>query len=164
MRYYLAGALHDIGKLMIQNSILKKPARLTDEEYLVMKNHAFYTHEILKNLKGMRDITDWASHHHEKLNGEGYPLGLTAKQLTLEERLMTCVDIYQALTEERPYKNGKGQIDEQVLQQKIQRSCALRAGRAAKGRQQIRKAQHQRVSVPAFGKGSCLRKRARKAL
>ena len=106
IRYYLAGALHDVGKLMIQNSILKKPARLTDEEYLVMKNHAFYTHEILKNLKGMRDITDWASRHHEKLNGEGYPLGLSAKQLTLEERLMTCVDIYQALTEERPYKSG----------------------------------------------------------
>ncbi len=71
-----------------------------------MKNHAYYTHEILKNLKGMRDITDWASHHHEKLNGEGYPFGLAAKDLTQEERLMTCVDIYQALTEERPYKSG----------------------------------------------------------
>ncbi len=106
IRYYLSGALHDIGKLMIQNSILKKPAKLTDEEYLVMKNHAFYTHEILKNLKGMRDITDWASHHHEKMNGQGYPFGLSAKSLTLEDRLMTCVDIYQALTEERPYKKG----------------------------------------------------------
>lgn len=106
IRYYLAGALHDVGKLMIHNSILKKPSKLTDDEYLVMKNHAYYTHEILKNLKGMRDITDWASHHHEKLNGEGYPFGLAAKDLTQEERLMTCVDIYQALTEERPYKSG----------------------------------------------------------
>lgn len=106
IRYYLAGALHDVGKLMIHNSILKKPSKLTDEEYMVMKNHAYYTHEILKGLKGMKDITDWASHHHEKLNGEGYPFRLSAKQLTQEERLMTCVDIYQALTEERPYKSG----------------------------------------------------------
>ncbi|MCR4839414.1 MAG: HD domain-containing protein [Eubacterium sp.] len=106
IRYYLAGALHDVGKLMIHNSILKKPSKLTDEEYMVMKNHAYYTHEILKGLKNMKDITDWASHHHEKLNGEGYPFRLNAKQLTQEERLMTCVDIYQALTEERPYKSG----------------------------------------------------------
>ncbi len=131
IRYYLAGALHDIGKLMINNSILKKPARLTDEEYLVMKNHAFYTHEILKNLKGMSDITTWASHHHEKLDGNGYPFGLNAKNLTQEERLMTCVDIYQALTEERPYKDGfthqktieimqemavKGEIDTSIVE------------------------------------------------
>ncbi len=106
IRYYLAGALHDIGKLMIHNSILKKPAKLTDEEYLVMKNHAYYTHEILKGLKSMKDIHDWASHHHEKMNGKGYPFGLSEKELTQEERLMTCVDIYQALTEERPYKKG----------------------------------------------------------
>ena len=130
IRYYLAGALHDVGKLMIHNSILKKPGRLTDEEYLVMKNHAHYTYEILKNLKGMQDITTWASHHHEKLNGEGYPFGLTAKELSQEERTMTCVDIYQALAEERPYKKGfphnqvmqmmyemarKGELDETIV-------------------------------------------------
>ncbi len=130
IRYYLAGALHDVGKLMIHNSILKKPGRLTDEEYMVMKNHAYYTYEILKNLKGMQDITTWASHHHEKLNGQGYPFGISGKDLTQEERLMTCVDIYQALTEERPYKKGfphnqtmqmmyemakKGEIDAEIL-------------------------------------------------
>ena len=132
IRYYLAGALHDVGKLMIHNAILKKPGRLTDEEYLVMKNHAHYTYEILRNLKGMQDITTWASHHHEKLDGTGYPLGLTAKDLSQEERLMTCVDIYQALTEERPYKDGfphnqtmqimydmarKGEIDMDIVEE-----------------------------------------------
>jgi len=132
IRYYLAGALHDVGKLMIHNAILKKPGRLTDEEYLVMKNHAHYTYEILRNLKGMQDITTWASHHHEKLDGTGYPLGLTAKDLSQEERLMTCVDIYQALTEERPYKEGfphnqtmqimydmarKGEIDMDIVEE-----------------------------------------------
>ena len=130
IRYYLAGALHDVGKLMIHNDILKKPGRLTDDEYLVMKNHAHYTYEILKNLKGMQDITAWASHHHEKLNGTGYPFGLSSKDLSQEERTMTCVDIYQALAEERPYKQGfphnqvmqmmyemvrKGELDESIV-------------------------------------------------
>ena len=130
IRYYLAGALHDVGKLMIHNDILKKPGKLTDEEYLVMKSHAHYTYEILRNLKGMQDITAWASHHHEKLNGQGYPFGLSEKDLSQEERTMTCVDIYQALTEERPYKTGfphnqtmqmlyemarRGEIDETIV-------------------------------------------------
>jgi HD-GYP domain-containing protein (c-di-GMP phosphodiesterase class II) len=106
VRFYLAGALHDVGKLMIKNEILQKPSRLTDAEYEQMRNHAFYTHEILSKLKGFDDIVLWASHHHEKLNGGGYPFGLDASQLSSEERLMTCCDIYQALTEARPYKDG----------------------------------------------------------
>ena len=78
----------------------------------------------------MDDITIWASHHHEKLNGEGYPFGLREEQLSMEERLMTCCDIYQALTEERAYKAGysheeamrimrdmviKGEIDNSIV-------------------------------------------------
>ena len=97
VRFYLAGALHDVGKLMIKNEILQKPSRLTDAEYEQMRSHAFYTHEILGKLKGFDDIVLWASHHHEKLNGTGYPFGLDASQLSSEERLMTCCDIYQAL-------------------------------------------------------------------
>lgn len=105
-KFYLAGALHDVGKLMIPNTILQKPDRLDDAEYEVMKQHAYYTYEILKNIKNMNDITIWASHHHEKLNGTGYPFKLKEEELTMEERLMTCCDIYQALTEERTYKEG----------------------------------------------------------
>jgi HD-GYP domain-containing protein (c-di-GMP phosphodiesterase class II) len=129
-KYYLAGALHDVGKLMIPNSILQKPARLDDAEYEIMKQHAYYTYDILKHIKKMDDITIWASHHHEKLNGEGYPFGLREEQLSMEERLMTCCDIYQALTEERAYKAGysheeamrimrdmviKGEIDNSIV-------------------------------------------------
>lgn len=129
-KYYLAGALHDVGKLMIPNSILQKPARLDDAEYEIMKQHAYYTYDILKHIKKMDDITIWASHHHEKLNGEGYPFGLKEDQLSMEERLMTCCDIYQALTEERAYKAGytheeamrimrdmviKGEIDNSIV-------------------------------------------------
>lgn len=105
-KFYLAGALHDVGKLMISNQILQKPSKLDDEEFKQMKQHAIYTYEILKNIKNMNDILVWASHHHEKLNGTGYPFQLTEVDLSMEERLMTCCDIYQALTEERAYKKG----------------------------------------------------------
>ena len=105
-RFYLAGALHDIGKLLVTNDILEKPGKLTDDEFAVMKDHASATRYVLRLVKGIPDVVKWASNHHEKLNGKGYPRGLTAEELSLEERLMACVDIYQALTEQRPYKDG----------------------------------------------------------
>lgn len=105
-RLYLAGALHDIGKLLVSNDILEKPGKLTDDEFAAMKDHASATRYILRNVKGMPDVVKWASNHHEKLNGKGYPRGLTADELGFEERLLACADIYQALTEKRPYKDG----------------------------------------------------------
>ena len=105
-KYYLAGALHDIGKLMISIDILDKPDRLSDTEFEKMKSHAYYTYSILSGIKGMKDIALWASHHHEKLNGQGYPFHLKGDVLSHEERLMTCCDIYQALAEERIYKEA----------------------------------------------------------
>ena len=130
-RFYLAGALHDIGKLLVSNDILEKPGKLTDDEFSAMKDHASATRYVLRLVKGIPDIVKWASNHHEKLNGKGYPRGLTAEDLSLEERLMACVDIYQALTEKRPYKDGmphekaiaimrdmadKGEIDATIVQ------------------------------------------------
>lgn len=105
-KLYIAGALHDIGKLAISNDVLEKPDKLTDEEFSYMKNHAWYTWKILNHIEGMEDIAHWASYHHEKLNGKGYPFGKTAEELDKNDRLMGCIDIYQALTEERPYKPG----------------------------------------------------------
>ena len=130
-RFYLAGALHDIGKLLVSNDILEKPGRLTDDEFSAMRDHASATRYVLRLVKGIPDIVKWASNHHEKLNGKGYPRGLTAEELSFEERLMACVDIYQALTEQRPYKDGmphekaiaimqdmvdKGEIDATIVQ------------------------------------------------
>ena len=130
-RLYLAGALHDIGKLLVSNDILEKPGKLTDDEFSAMKDHASATRYVLRRVKGIPDVVRWASNHHEKLNGKGYPRGLTAEDLSFEERLMTCVDIYQALTEQRPYKDGmphekaiaimqdmadKGEIDAAIVQ------------------------------------------------
>ena len=130
IRFYFAGALHDIGKLVVSNDILEKPGRLTDDEYTTMKNHAAATYYILNQIKEIPDIREWAANHHEKLNGTGYSRGLTDKELSFEDRLMACIDIYQALTEKRPYKDGmshekaisilmdmvkKGELDESIV-------------------------------------------------
>ena len=106
IRFYFAGAMHDIGKLAVSNSILEKPGKLTVDEFTEMKNHASATYYILSQIKEIPDIIEWAANHHEKLNGKGYPRGLTDKELSFEDQLMACIDIYQALTEKRPYKDG----------------------------------------------------------
>ena len=105
-RFFLAGALHDIGKMIVPTGILEKPDRLTNDEYAKIKDHAAATRLVLSHLSGMEDVTHWAANHHEKLDGTGYALGLKAEDLVFEDRLMGCIDIYQALTENRPYKDG----------------------------------------------------------
>lgn len=105
-RLYIAGILHDVGKMAINNEILEKPDRLTDEEFAIMKSHALYTYNILSEINGSKDIASWASSHHEKLDGTGYPFGKKAGELDHEDRLLACIDIYQALSEKRPYKKG----------------------------------------------------------
>ena len=105
-KMYLAGTLHDVGKTAIGNEILEKPARLTDEEFAKMKNHAGYTYMILSKVDGFEEIRDIAAFHHERLDGSGYPFGKMADELTTLQRIMACADIYQALTEKRPYKDG----------------------------------------------------------
>jgi HD-GYP domain-containing protein (c-di-GMP phosphodiesterase class II) len=105
-KLYFAGALHDIGKLKIENDILEKPDSLTREEYAQIQTHAYATWEILGGIDGIDDIRRWASFHHEKLDGSGYPFGRIGETLDRNDRLMACIDIYQALTEPRPYKEG----------------------------------------------------------
>lgn len=122
-KIYLAGALHDIGKMAIGNEILEKPGRLTDEEFARMKNHAGYTYLILSEVEDFEEIRDWAALHHEKLDGSGYPFGKTAEELNEPERMLACIDIYQALTESRPYKDGMPH----------EKACAILADMAEKG-------------------------------
>ncbi|HBC96824.1 MAG TPA: hydrolase [Clostridium sp.] len=102
----IAGLLHDIGKLAIPLYILDKNDSLTDEEYNIIKSHAYYTKVILDRIEDIPNISEWASNHHEKLNGKGYPQGLEAVDLSEESRIMAVCDIYQALTEDRPYRKG----------------------------------------------------------
>ncbi len=131
-RMYLAGALHDIGKVAVGNEILEKPGKLTEDEFAVMKHHAAYTYYILSDIDDFDEIRDWAAFHHERLDGTGYSFGKTAAELNTQERMMACIDIYQALTESRPYKQGmphekaceilrdmanKGWLDEAIVKQ-----------------------------------------------
>lgn len=102
----VAAYMHDIGKLTIPLSILEKEGPLTDEEFDIMKGHARASCEILFAVRGFEQIATWAPSHHEKLDGSGYPHGKHAHQLDRESRLLGCVDIYQALCEDRPYRAG----------------------------------------------------------
>lgn len=104
MKLIIAADLHDIGKLAVPNSILDSPRKLNEREFTTIKEHSYYTRLSLEQISGFEDITEWASNHHEKLNGTGYPFGKTADKLDFNSRLLTCLDIYQALTEERPYR------------------------------------------------------------
>lgn len=106
IKLVIAADLHDIGKLAVPNSILDAPRKLTTEEFTLIEAHTYYTRAALSQIHGFEDITEWAANHHEKLNGRGYPYGKKAEELDFNSRLMGCLDIYQALTEERPYRKG----------------------------------------------------------
>jgi putative nucleotidyltransferase with HDIG domain len=101
-----AALLHDLGKLAIPNSILDKPGTLTPEEWDIVVQHPRLTREILNRIDSFAELAEIAGAHHEKLDGSGYPDGLTASQLSLEARIVAAADVYQALIEERPYRKG----------------------------------------------------------
>jgi len=100
---YVAAAFHDIGKLKTPVKILEKPGKLTEEEFISIKEHVRETWNLLKDIDGLQSICNWASNHHEKLNGAGYPFGKKADELDFNSRLIACIDVYQAVSEERPY-------------------------------------------------------------
>jgi HD-GYP domain-containing protein (c-di-GMP phosphodiesterase class II) len=100
-KLYLAACLHDLGKLATPTEILEKPGKLTADEFQIIKDHVKHTHDLLEGVDP--DIRHWAAAHHEKLDGTGYPFGLGADELHFNAQLMSCIDIYQAVSEERPY-------------------------------------------------------------
>lgn len=118
----IAGLLHDIGKLVVPRDILEKPGKLTNEEFYIIKEHAYYTRLVLMDIEGFDDIANWAGYHHEKLNGKGYPFHLNEEQLDMGAKIMAVADIFSALTEVRPYREGMDKI--QVV--KIMRENAER--------------------------------------
>jgi HD-GYP domain-containing protein (c-di-GMP phosphodiesterase class II) len=105
-RIYRAGLLHDIGKLGVSNTILDKPGKLDDNEWAAMRQHPKFTMSILSQVSAFGDFAWTAALHHEKLDGSGYPWRLKAKQLDEASRILTVVDIYDALTTDRPYRAG----------------------------------------------------------
>ncbi|MDR1439459.1 MAG: HD domain-containing protein [Clostridiales bacterium] len=111
MRLYLSAALHDLGKLAVPSEILEKPGSLTSEEFAVIKAHSVLTHDLLKDISGFGAICEIATSHHEKLNGSGYPFQKGVDELSFDERLLACLDIYQAVSEPRPYHPGRSHAE-----------------------------------------------------
>jgi HD-GYP domain-containing protein (c-di-GMP phosphodiesterase class II) len=103
-QFHIAALLHDIGKLIIPSRILDKASQLNREELKIITQHPYYTEKSLKLMGLDEEIVRWASNHHEKLNGTGYPKGLSAADLDFESRALSVLDVYQALTEDRPYR------------------------------------------------------------
>ena len=99
-----AALLHDIGKLGVSNSILDKPGKLDETEWAAMKQHAAHSETILSRIAAFGDLAGIAGAHHERLDGKGYPRGLAGDAIVLETRIITCADIFDALTAERPYR------------------------------------------------------------
>lgn len=103
-RIRLAGYLHDLGKLAVGREILDKESGLEEHEYGIMKAHPYFTRRILETIKDFSDIAVWASAHHERPDGNGYPFH--EKSLPIESRIIAVADVFTALTEDRPYRSA----------------------------------------------------------
>ncbi len=104
MRTLAFGArLHDIGKIVVPDHILKKPGDLTPEEWELMKQHPIAGGKILSNIKHLQDALNYVLYHHERWDGSGYPHGLAGRDIPIEGRLLAIADVYDALTTDRPY-------------------------------------------------------------
>ncbi|MDE1989255.1 MAG: HD-GYP domain-containing protein [Betaproteobacteria bacterium] len=103
----MAGLLHDVGKMLVPEHILNKPGRLTDEEFEIIKSHPKLGHEVLLRAQGLSEATlDVCLHHHERMDGGGYPDRLAGENLSLYARMGAVCDVYDAITSERCYKKG----------------------------------------------------------
>lgn len=101
-----AAVLHDVGKLAVSSAVLEKPGKLDADEWEVMRSHASHTAEILGHIGPMREMAMIAAAHHERLDGAGYPFGLHGPMISMESRIITVCDFYDALTADRPYRGA----------------------------------------------------------
>ena len=109
---YLSGLLHDIGKIGINDNVLRKPGQLTDEEYEHIKLHVTIGHKILRDLAKLDGVLPVVLHHHESWDGGGYPAALGGMDIPLSARIVAVADAYDAMSSDRPYR--KGMPDEKI--------------------------------------------------
>jgi len=102
----ISALLHDIGKIGIDDRVLKKPSALTDEEFEIMKSHPQKGFKIMSQIPAMRDFLPGMYMHHEMINGEGYPQGLQGNQIPMQARVVSVADTFDAMTTERPYQRA----------------------------------------------------------
>jgi len=102
----VAALLHDIGKVGIPDSILRKPERLDPEEYALMKKHSEYGWAVLRMLPGFERAALDILHHHESFDGKGYPAGLTGAEIPVVSRIVCVIDAFDAMVSSRPYRKG----------------------------------------------------------
>lgn len=118
-RIYYAALLHDIGKIGVPDSVLHKPSRLNDEEYLLIKNHTNIGSEILEGITTVPDIAVGAKHHHERYDGGGYPDGLRGDAIPEIARIIAVADAYDAMTSKRTYNRI---VSQDEVREEIRRS------------------------------------------
>jgi len=102
----LAGLLHDLGKLRVPDEILEKPGPLTSDELAIMERHSFDSRVVLDGIQGLEDVAEWASQHHETLDGRGYPYRRRGADLGIQARIVAVADVFQALAQDRPYRKS----------------------------------------------------------
>ncbi|MBU0533394.1 MAG: HD domain-containing protein [Candidatus Omnitrophica bacterium] len=105
---YMAGLLHDIGKINIPAELLMKPAKLTELEFKLIKNHPKVAYDILKGIEFPWPIAKFSLQHHERMDGSGYPDGLKNKDIALESRILAVADVVEAMSSARPYRPALG--------------------------------------------------------
>lgn len=115
-RIKIGALLHDVGKIGIPESVLKKPGKLTDEEWEIMKQHpTIGAEKVLAPNEALRDLIPIVKYHHERIDGRGYPEGLKGNEIPLEARIVSVADAYHALVSDRPYRKGMT----------IEKACAI---------------------------------------
>ena len=102
----VAGLLHDLGKLKVPDEILDKPGALDERDRSIMLRHSFESYQILRRIKGLEEIALWAAYHHEMPAGNGYPFHASARELGKEARIIAVADVFQALVQNRPYRDA----------------------------------------------------------
>lgn len=102
----ISALLHDVGKIGIDDAILKKPSQLTDEEFAIMKTHPQEGYKIMKNIPAMAEFLPGMYMHHEMVNGMGYPQGLIDEEIPLQAKIVSVADTFDAMTIDRPYQKG----------------------------------------------------------
>jgi putative nucleotidyltransferase with HDIG domain len=99
--------LHDIGKIGVPDSILRKPAKLTEEEWVLMREHPLHGQQILRGIEFLQGAARVVAQHHEQWDGSGYPLGLQEEEIDLNARIFAVADAFDAITSDRVYRKGK---------------------------------------------------------